>query len=146
MRNDIVERKEEILKWIEDNESHAEIARRLECKVDTLKSYFKKWGIEYKGNKGLKGKKTDPKRKSAEELAQTVSITSYKLKNRILEDNIKEKKCEICGLEEWLGKTIPLELHHIDGNHSNNDLSNLQVICPNCHAFTDNYRAKNRKK
>ena len=37
-----------------------------------------------------------------------------------------------------------LELHHIDGNHSNNELSNLTLLCPNCHALTDNYRGKNK--
>ena len=42
-------------------------------------------------------------------------------------------------LSEWMGKPIPLELHHKDGNHYNNDLSNLEILCPNCHAQTDNY-------
>jgi RecJ-like exonuclease len=45
-----------------------------------------------------------------------------------------------------LGEEIPLELHHIDGNHFNNDLSNLMVLCPNCHAKTDSYRGKKNKK
>lgn len=49
-RTDIIERKEEILQWISENWSNAEIARRLNCKVDTLKSYYKKMGIEYSGN------------------------------------------------------------------------------------------------
>lgn len=52
-------------------------------------------------------------------------------------------KCESCGLEEWQGKQIPLEVHHIDGDELNSDLSNLQILCPNCHALTDNYKGKN---
>lgn len=91
-------------------------------------------GIDYKGNQGNKDKKIDPKRKSAEELAKTSWVSSYKLKLRLLEDGIKEAKCECCGLTEWNGKPIPLELHHKDGNHYNNDLSNLEILCPNCHA------------
>lgn len=54
----------------------------------------------------------------------------------------KESKCESCNLSLWLGKDIPLELHHVDGNRSNWKLSNLQILCPNCHAMTDNYSWK----
>lgn len=72
-----------------------------------------------------------------------IPITSYKLKNRILKEKIKNYKCEICGLEKWNNQKIPLELHHINGNNKDNSLNNLQLLCPNCHALTDNYR--NRK-
>ena len=72
-----------------------------------------------------------------------IPITSYKLKKRILKENIKPYMCEKCGLRKWNGKIIPLELHHINGNNKDNSLSNLQLLCPNCHALTDNYR--NRK-
>ncbi len=72
-----------------------------------------------------------------------IPITSYKLKNRILKEKIKNYKCEICGLEKWNNQKIPLELHHINGNNKDNNLNNLQLLCPNCHALTDNYR--NRK-
>ena len=56
---------------------------------------------------------------------------------------LRTHKCENCGLETWLDKKIPLEVHHLDGNHLNNELENLQLLCPNCHAFTENYRGKN---
>lgn len=57
---------------------------------------------------------------------------------------LKEKNytCESCGLSEWLNRPIALEVHHIDGDRTNNDLTNLQCLCPNCHAFTDNWRGK----
>jgi hypothetical protein len=54
--------------------------------------------------------------------------------------------CFHCKLENWMGKLIPLEVHHIDGNPSNNIINNLDLICPNCHALTDNYRSKNKKR
>ena len=54
------------------------------------------------------------------------------------------KKCEMCLLESWLDNDIPLECHHIDGDRTNNELHNLQLLCPNCHAQTDNYRNKKR--
>ena len=43
-----------------------------------------------------------------------------------------------------MGQPIKLELHHINGNHNDNRLENLQFLCPNCHSFTDNYRGKNQ--
>lgn len=55
-------------------------------------------------------------------------------------------RCENCGLTEWQGQKIPLEVHHIDGDELNSVLENLQVLCPNCHALTNNYKGKNQKK
>jgi predicted HNH restriction endonuclease len=51
--------------------------------------------------------------------------------------------CERCKNTTWEGNPIPLELHHINGIHSDNRISNLQILCPNCHALTDNYKGKN---
>jgi predicted nucleic acid-binding Zn ribbon protein len=55
-------------------------------------------------------------------------------------------KCEICGYEGYNIKThnTILQIHHIDGNSKNNAIDNLQVICPNCHAKTENYMALNK--
>lgn len=55
-------------------------------------------------------------------------------------------KCECCGLSEWMSKEIVLEVHHKDGDHLNNNLDNLQLLCPNCHSMTDNWRGKGIKK
>jgi len=52
-------------------------------------------------------------------------------------------KCENCGNETWLGQPIPLEVHHLDGDRLNNTLENLQLLCPNCHALTSNFKGKN---
>lgn len=57
---------------------------------------------------------------------------------------LRGRECEICHNKEWMGKPIPLCIHHIDGNHINNELTNLQLLCPNCHAMTDNYCGRNR--
>ena len=55
-------------------------------------------------------------------------------------------RCEKCGRTEWEGQKIPLCVHHIDGNHINNELDNLQLLCPNCHAQTDNYCGRNKSR
>jgi 5-methylcytosine-specific restriction endonuclease McrA len=144
MRTDIIERKNEILQWIEENQSKAYICRELGCKQDTLNGYLRKLGIVYVGNMGAKGKKTDAKRKSFFDLSKGVGVPSHRLKLRLLEDGLKQHQCEECGLDEWMGQLIPIELHHIDGNRFNNNLENLQLLCPNCHALTPNYSCKKR--
>lgn len=56
---------------------------------------------------------------------------------------LKGYKCEKCQNTEWQNEQIPLEVHHKDGNSMNNEIDNLQLLCPNCHAQTENYRNKN---
>ena len=59
---------------------------------------------------------------------------------------LKGHMCERCGLTEWLNQPISLEIHHKDGDHLNNELDNLQLLCPNCHSLTENWRGKNIDK
>lgn len=59
---------------------------------------------------------------------------------------LKEKynnTCQSCFLSTWKNKQIPLEIEHIDGNSENNSTDNLTLLCCNCHAQTDTYKAKN---
>ena len=65
------------------------------------------------------------------------------VRERLFSLGIKQYKCECCGLTEWRGKPIQIQVHHINGNRNDNRLENLQVLCPNCHAQTENYQAKN---
>lgn len=76
------------------------------------------------------------------------TITISNLREKLLKEGIKEHKCENpeCGLTEWHGKPIPLQLHHINGDRTDNRLENLQLLCPNCHALTDNYCGRKLKK
>lgn len=70
--------------------------------------------------------------------------STYHLKKRLFSSGVKEKSCECCGLTEWLGKEISLELHHENGERTDNRIENIKILCPNCHAMTDNYRGKNK--
>lgn len=145
MRTDILEKKEEILKWIEEGQSKSFMYKELNCRPSTFNNCLKKLGIDYKGNKGGKGIKLSPHRKTAEEYIKSTHINSDRLRRKLIEDGIKEQKCESCMLDKWLDKPISLELHHVDGDRFNNEFDNLQILCPNCHSQTDNFRAKNIK-
>ena len=70
-------------------------------------------------------------------------IHNSNLKKNLIK--IRGNKCEKCHNEFWMGKPIALELHHIDGDRTNNVLDNLQLLCPNCHSLTDNWRGKGNK-
>jgi hypothetical protein len=71
---------------------------------------------------------------------------TWKLKKRLINNNIIENKCFICWIVDWLWKKISLELDHIDWNRFNHQFNNLQLLCPNCHSQTSTYRWKNVKK
>ena len=137
MRLDILERKEEILQWIDEELTLGEIAKRLSCKRDTLTSYLKKLDIKYSGQQSRKGQQKGPnkyKDSSYYTYEGAPYIHSSRLREKLIKDGIKEDKCEKCGNTYWLGVKLPLELHHKDGNHFNNELDNLEIVCPNCHA------------
>lgn len=68
-----------------------------------------------------------------------------KLSKRLISEGYKLYKCERCGISSWNGESISLELNHIDGNNSNHELKNLELLCPNCHSQTPTYRSKNVK-
>jgi hypothetical protein len=72
-------------------------------------------------------------------------INSVQLKRRLIKEKLKIEICEKCNLSEWLNTSIPLELHHKDGNKLNNYIENLQLLCPNCHSTTGNFRRRKTK-
>lgn len=71
---------------------------------------------------------------------------THRLKLRLISEGIREAKCELCDLTSWLGSPLSLQLHHKDGVRNNNLLSNLQILCPNCHSQTDNFAGRNISK
>ena len=72
-------------------------------------------------------------------------VTQKVLRGYITRHSVIPYKCKICGCDgNWQNGQISLQLHHEDGDNSNNEISNLCYLCPNCHALTDNYRGKNK--
>lgn len=75
---------------------------------------------------------------------QNSPVSQKVLRGYIERHNILEYKCQVCGCDgHWQGGRIALEIHHINGDNKDNRIENLQYLCPNCHALTDNYRGKN---
>jgi transposase-like protein len=66
------------------------------------------------------------------------------VKARLLAAGVKKRQCEGCGLTDWLGAPISLELHHVNGDGHDNRLTNLRLLCPNCHSQTDTWGGRNK--
>jgi hypothetical protein len=80
-------------------------------------------------------------------LRKDSDFQSFKLKKRLFREGIKTPKCEICGWAEMSKDgRIPVELDHINGDHRDNRLLNLRVLCPNCHSLQPTHRGRNQKK
>lgn len=122
------------------NETKSKISKSILTSDKFWKSVenTKKW-FDYKEN-GKKIQKTWNDRILAEDFE---NLSFGRLRKRIiLEQN---GKCNHCGISEWNGIPITLELEHIDGDNSNNSRDNLEAICPNCHSQTKTWRGKNKK-
>jgi hypothetical protein len=71
-------------------------------------------------------------------------LLSNYIRNYLLD--LANHQCTKCGWREInpVTQKVPLEINHKDGNPANAHVSNLEVVCPNCHSLTPNFRALNR--
>jgi hypothetical protein len=97
----------------------------------------------FTGRAWNKGKTFAPKRPLSDYLEKGVPIQSNRLRKRLLKEGTFNHVCSVCTRHTWMGNSIPLELDHINGDHEDNRLLNLRLLCPNCHAQTPTYRGKN---
>lgn len=152
--------------WLEElckeSYSYAEVLRKAGRKQaggnqTTLKKKIEEWNIDISHFTGerwqwspnleqkIKEDSIEREKYSLEEVfSKNSPVTQKMLRGYIKRHNILEYKCQKCGCDgHWQDGIISLEVHHINGNNTDNEISNLQYLCPNCHALTDNYRGRN---
>ena len=141
-------------KIILDSTSISEVLRKINLKpyganhID-LTNYLKNSNFDTHTLVGRKIKRFDntgiPKKKLSQQLTINSTRNSAMIRRRLISEGIKENRCELCGTSDWRGVDIVCELHHINGDRSDNRLENLIMLCPNCHSQTSNFRGKNSK-
>ena len=145
------EEKELLEKLVAESNSYAEILRKLgKSNSGTATRLLKQKLDDYEishhfiKDKGYKPGQSIP---LEEILVENRPYSSDKLKKRLIEEGLKENKCENpeCGITDWHGHQLKFHLHHINGNHNDNRLENLMILCPNCHSLTENYSGKKLK-
>lgn len=117
-----------------------------------IKARLKSDNIDYShiplglnSNKGRRVRRYD-KIPLSDILIKNSSYNRGNLKKRLVKEGILTYECVECGCDgSWNGKTISLQLDHINGVHDDNRLSNLRFLCPNCHAATDTFCGKHKK-
>ena len=87
-----------------------------------------------------------PKYTLDEVLVENSKYLNYTcLKNRLINEGYLEYKCQICGnTGVWNNQKLTLQLDHINGIKTDNRITNLRLLCPNCHSQTDTYSGKNK--
>lgn len=139
--------KQELEQIVKKSFSYADVCRALEVSPRggnyvRVKKLIKDLDISHfnRGawNKGRKIKSASYQEAPIQQILieNSPHTNSGKLRVRLIKEGLKENKCEVCGCAE------SLELHHINGNHQDNRLENLQILCANCHRKTDNFRGK----
>lgn len=138
--------------------SYAEVLRKAGRKQGggaqaTLRKKIEEFGIDISHFTGQRWQdspnQTDNHEKREKYLLEEIFIKDSPITQKVLRGYVKRHnlipyKCQNCGCDgHWQNGIIALEIHHIDGDNTNNEISNLRYLCPNCHALTDTYRGKN---
>ena len=147
---------QEIEQYVKESYSFAALANNLGYSVKTG-SYLKAMKLmvrelnldvsHFTGQGWLSGKTHESdKYIPFNEYIKGENVQTNKIRKKLLKEGLKEHICECCKNTLWNNMPIPLEVHHKDGNKENNNIENLQLLCPNCHALTDNYKGRNTSK
>lgn len=138
---------QEIERYVHESNSYASLAEKLGYNssygnyLKSMKAMIDELGLDISHFTGQGWNKNNF---DYERFRNGVVIKSSQAINTLI--FLRGRCCEQCGETKWLDVPIPLEVHHVDGDPLNNEMDNLKLLCPNCHACTDNYRGKNINK
>jgi transposase-like protein len=79
-------------------------------------------------------------------LKRGAKLTRVHVKRRLIAVGLLIEECATCGIREWRGRPLALEIDHINGDRHDWRLENLRLLCPNCHSQTETYGGRNRKR
>jgi 5-methylcytosine-specific restriction endonuclease McrA len=121
--------------------NYDQIKKRIRIlEIDTSHFTGSRWNV------GVRRKRTRYGTPLKELLVENSGYQSHKLKIKLFEEGLKKQICELCG---WSKKSIdgriPVELDHLNGDHSDNRIENLRILCPNCHSLQPTHRGRNKK-
>jgi Zn finger protein HypA/HybF involved in hydrogenase expression len=144
--------KENLEKLVASSNSYSEVTKKLGLKNfygnrETVKKYINLYNINIAHFGNYNYKKCGRKKINLPELLTINSnVDNRRLKERLVKESLLDYKCCECGnTGEWNGKSITLQLDHINGVNNDNRLENLRFLCPNCHSQTTTYGGKNLK-
>ncbi len=144
---------EELKKLVEESISISEIQRKLGYNSKggnvskNIKEKIEHYQIDISHFKGkAHGTSVNGKDLSTILIKNSTYVNNTSLKNRLLKEKILEYKCNICGIYEWNNKKLSLQLDHINGINNDNTVTNLRLLCPNCHSQTSTFAGRNIKK
>jgi Zn finger protein HypA/HybF involved in hydrogenase expression len=152
--------KEVLTQFVKESNSIANVLKLLKLKpaggnYKTILKKFNEYNIDTSHFLGMgwnKNKKLHQKYSKEEFIKKFLVVNStytntHRLKLKLFEFRLKERKCEKCGQSEiWFGENLSLHLDHINGINNDYRLENLKVLCPNCHSQTSTYCGKNVDK
>ena len=142
--------KEELEQIVQESKSYREVLAKLGYATaggnnnKTLKKRLKEYNISVDhfsigGQKGIT-------RTEENVFCKDSTATQATLRRWFVKGEYIPYQCDCCGISEWQGKELALQLDHINGDNHDNRLENLHWLCPNCHSQTDTFCGKHLKK
>lgn len=146
---------EQLVKAVAESTSLVEVMQKLGLKLSCnqgggssvrIRDRIVALGIETshwarRSNKGYKRKRLE------DVLAgKKVYASSNGLRDRLVAEGILPYLCRVCGLSEWCGRPLGLQLDHINGNRFDDRIENLRLLCPNCHSQTESFSRGQKPK
>lgn len=138
----------ELLKMLENADSFQSFLKGLGYKAHRSQNVrlvaigrFEDMGVDYRDYLKPQTEQASKFNRIPDEEYYTVGVhRGSHLARRFKKDNLVPYRCAMCeNAGYWMGKELSLQVDHIDGDNTNNILTNIRWLCPNCHTQTDTF-------